>query len=92
MLVGVLATPVVDRPHLPFAAVAFSAVVSLMPGSFSCSTPRRASSNWSRSSSAPALLTSIVTSGGTAFLIIIAMTFGLILPRLLFESLLPTPS
>jgi hypothetical protein len=34
MLVGIVATPVVNRPHLPFAAVAFSAVVSLMPGCF----------------------------------------------------------
>jgi hypothetical protein len=36
-----------------------------------------------------ALLTSIVTSGVTAFLIIIAMAFGLILPRMLFEHILP---
>jgi hypothetical protein len=32
------------------------------------------------------------TNGAAAFLIIMAMTFGLILPRLLFERLLPTPS
>jgi hypothetical protein len=32
------------------------------------------------------------TNGATAFLIIMTMTFGLILPRLLFERLLPTPS
>ena len=31
MLVAILATPVVDRAHLPFAAVALSAVISLMP-------------------------------------------------------------
>jgi hypothetical protein len=37
-----------------------------------------------------ALLTSIVTSGVTAFLIIMAMTFGLILPRMLFERVLPS--
>ena len=43
--------------------------------------------------SAPAaLLTSIVTNGATAFLIIMAMTFGLILPRMLFERVLPAPA
>jgi hypothetical protein len=34
MLVAILATPVVDRPHLPSANIALSAVVSLMPGFF----------------------------------------------------------
>ena len=43
--------------------------------------------------SAPAsLLTNIVTSGATPFLIIVAMTFGLILPRMLFERVLPAPA
>jgi hypothetical protein len=41
---------------------------------------------------AAALLMSIVTSGATAFLIIMAMTFGLILPRMLFERVLPAPA
>jgi hypothetical protein len=39
-----------------------------------------------------ALLTSIATSGTTAFLIIMAMTFGLILPRMLFERVMPSPA
>jgi hypothetical protein len=43
--------------------------------------------------SAPAtLLTSIATNGATAFLIIMAVTFGLILPRMLFERVLPAPA
>jgi hypothetical protein len=43
--------------------------------------------------SAPAaLLTNIATNGATAFLIIVAMTFGLILPRMLFEPVLPAPA
>ena len=38
------------------------------------------------------LLTGIVANGTTAFLIIMAMTFGLILPRMLFERILPAPA
>jgi uncharacterized membrane protein YjjB (DUF3815 family) len=90
MLVSVVATPVVDRLHLPFAAVAFSAVVSLMPGLFLFNAATGLVELVSIGPSAPAaLLTSIATSGATAFLIIMAMTFGLILPRMLLEHFLP---
>jgi uncharacterized membrane protein YjjB (DUF3815 family) len=91
MLVSVLATPVVDRLHLPFAAVAFSAVVSLMSGFFLFNAATGLVELVSIGPSAPAtLLTSIVVSGVTTFLIIMAMTFGLILPRMLYERLLPS--
>jgi uncharacterized membrane protein YjjP (DUF1212 family) len=93
MLVSVLATPVVDRLHLPFAAVAFSAVVSLMPGFFLFNAATGLAELVSIGPSAPAgLLTSIAASGATAFLIIMAMTFGLILPRMLFERVLSAPA
>jgi uncharacterized membrane protein YjjP (DUF1212 family) len=92
-LVSVLVTPVVDRLHLPFAAVAFSAVVSLMPGFFLFNAATGLVELISIGPGAPpALLTSIVTSGATAFLIVMAMTFGLILPRVLFERALPAPA
>jgi uncharacterized membrane protein YjjB (DUF3815 family) len=90
MLVSILATPVVDRLHLPFAAIASSAVVSLMPGFFLFNAATGLAELVSIGPTAPAaLLTSIATSGATAFLIIKAMTFGLILPRMLFERVLP---
>jgi uncharacterized membrane protein YjjP (DUF1212 family) len=93
MLVSVLVTPVVDRLHLPFAALAFSAVVSLMPGFFLFSAATGLVELVSIGPSVPvALLTSIAASGITAFLIITAMTFGLILPRMLFERVLPAPA
>ena len=93
MLVSVLATPVVDRLHLPFAAVAFSAVVSLMPGFFLFNAATGLAELVSIGPAAPAsLLTSIAANGATAFLIIMAMTFGLILPRMLFERALPSPA
>ena len=43
--------------------------------------------------SAPAtVLTTIAANAATAFLVIMAMTFGLILPRMLFERFLPAPT
>jgi uncharacterized membrane protein YjjP (DUF1212 family) len=93
LLVSVIVTPVVDRLHLPFAAVAFSAVVSMMPGFFLFNAATGLVELVSIGPSAPAaLLTSIATSGATAFLIIMAMTFGLILPRMLFERVMPSPA
>jgi uncharacterized membrane protein YjjB (DUF3815 family) len=93
MLASALVTPVVDRLHLPFAAVAFSAVVSLMPGFFLFNAATGLIELASIGPSAPAaLLTNIATNGATAFLIIMTMTFGLILPRMLFERVLPAPA
>lgn len=93
VLVSVLTTPVVDRLHLPFAAVAFSAVVSLIPGFLLFNTATGRVELVSIGPGAPAaLLTSIVANGATAFLIIMAMAFGLILPRMLYERLRPSPA
>jgi uncharacterized membrane protein YjjP (DUF1212 family) len=93
MLVSVLATPIADRLHLPFAALAFSAVVSLMPGFFLFNAATGFVELVSIGPSAPAaLLTSIAANGAMAFLIIMAMAFGLILPRMLFERILPAPA
>jgi uncharacterized membrane protein YjjB (DUF3815 family) len=93
MLVSVLVTPVADRLHLPFAALAFSAVASLMPGFFLFNAATGLVELVSIGPGAPAaLLTSVAANGATAFLIIMAMTFGLILPRMLFEQILPAPA
>ena len=91
MLVSILATPVADRLNLPFAALAFSAVVSLMPGFYLFNAATGLVELVSIGPSAPAaLLTSIAANSATAFLIIMAMTFGLILPRMLFERAMPS--
>jgi len=93
VLVSVLVAPVADRLHLPFAALAFSAVVSLMPGFFLFNAATGIVELVSIGPSAPGvLLTSIAANGAMAFLIITAMAFGLILPRMLFERILPAPA
>lgn len=85
-LAGVITAPAADRLHLPFAALGFSAVVAMMPGLYLFRAASALVSLVSIGDRAPPnLLQTAVTNGGTAFLIILAMAFGLILPRLLFE-------
>jgi hypothetical protein len=64
-----------------------SAVGSMMPGFFLFQAASALVELVSMGPHAPpALLTSIMANGATAFLIVLAMTFGLILPRMLLED------
>jgi len=90
LVVGTLTTPIADRLRLPFAAFAFASVVSLIPGVFLfrmagglvglVALGRTAS---------PDLLFDVIADGTTAILIILAMTFGLILPKMGIEHFYP---
>jgi uncharacterized membrane protein YjjP (DUF1212 family) len=90
LLVGIVVTPLADRLRLPFAAFAFASVVSLIPGVFlfrmagglvALVGPGAAAS--------PALLLGAVVDGTTALLIMVAMAFGLIMPKMLIEHFFP---
>jgi uncharacterized membrane protein YjjB (DUF3815 family) len=90
LIAGAIATPVAARLHMPFAALAFASVVSLIPGIFLF----RMSSGFVNlimlgDMAPPALLQDSVINGATAFVILIAMAFGLILPRAIVEHLFP---
>jgi uncharacterized membrane protein YjjP (DUF1212 family) len=90
ILVGIIVVPVADRLRLPFAALSFSAVVSMMPGFFLFRAASALVALVATGPRAPEeLLPSVVANGTTSFLIILAMTFGLILPRMLFTRFLP---
>ena len=90
ILVGVIITPVSDRLDLPFAALGFSAVVSMIPGFYIFQTSSALLQLISIGPYAPPdLLMSAVANGTTAFLIVVAITFGLVLPRMLFEHFFP---
>ena len=87
ILVSIIVTPVVDHLHLPLAAFGFSSVVSMMPGFFLFEAAIALVELVSMGGRAPVtLLTDIAANGATAFLVILAMTFGLILPRMLLED------
>lgn len=86
LLVGTVLVPVAKRLHLPFAAVGFASVVSLMPGMFIF---RMASAlvQQQASSGNPALVGDAVSNATTATLIVLAMTGGLIVPKSLYNHL-----
>jgi uncharacterized membrane protein YjjP (DUF1212 family) len=83
LVVGTIVSPIADRLRLPFAAFAFASVVSLLPGVFLFRMAGGfVSLTASAGSASPELLVHTIADGTTAFLIILAMTFGLIVPRM----------
>jgi uncharacterized membrane protein YjjP (DUF1212 family) len=86
LVVGVLMTPIAERLRLPFAGVAFASVVSLIPGVFLFRMAGGLVNLVTLGSDAPQeLLIEVITDGTTAVLIILAMSFGLIVPKLCME-------
>jgi uncharacterized membrane protein YjjP (DUF1212 family) len=87
LLVGVIITPIADRMQLPFAGLAFASVVSLIPGVFLF---RMAGGMLDivtlGAKASQELLLQVVVDGTTAILIILAMSFGLILPKMCISS------
>jgi uncharacterized membrane protein YjjP (DUF1212 family) len=90
LVVGIAATPIADRMRLPFAALGFASVVSLIPGVFLFRMAGGLVELIAQGEKAsPELLLSTVADGMTAALIFVAMTFGLIAPKLLIEHFFP---
>jgi uncharacterized membrane protein YjjP (DUF1212 family) len=86
LVVGILVTPIADRMRLPFAAVGFSAVVSLIPGVFLFRMAGGLVALISPAGNASTdLLLGTVSDGMTALAIFLAMAFGLIAPKVLIE-------
>ncbi|WP_127091898.1 threonine/serine exporter family protein [Aquabacter cavernae] len=90
LFVGCVVTPLANRLRLPFAAVAFASVVSLVPGSFvfrMCDNLIQLVN--ASAATAPPLLFAAMVNGTNAATILIAMAFGLILPKTMIEDLFP---
>ncbi len=90
LLVGIIVTPITDRLRLPFAAFAFASVVSLIPGVFLFRMAGGLVTLVAHADRAsPELLLGVVTDATVALLIMLAMAFGLILPKMLIEHFFP---
>ena len=82
-VVGTIMTPIANRLRMPFAGVAFASVVSLLPGVFVFRMAAGMVDIVMLNQQAPRELFMQVTGDGmTALLIVLAMAFGLILPKM----------
>jgi uncharacterized membrane protein YjjP (DUF1212 family) len=90
LFVGIVITPIADRLRLPFAAFAFASVVSLIPGAFlfrmGGGLVELAALNGKAS---PELLLATIADGSTSVLVMLAMAFGLVVPKMFIEHLFP---
>jgi uncharacterized membrane protein YjjP (DUF1212 family) len=86
LVVGIIMTPIADQMRLPFAGLAFASVVSLIPGVFLFRMAGGLLDLVTLGSRAPQeILVEVITDGTTAALIILAMTFGLIVPKMCIQ-------
>ena len=85
-IVSVTLTPIAGRLHLPFAGIAFASVVSLGPGVFLFRAGGGLVTLIALGAKAPTgLLQDVIVDGATAFVIVLAMAFGLIIPKLCID-------
>jgi len=85
LIVGVILTPVSHRSKMPFAAIGFASVVLMMPGVFLFRMASGLVQLASSSQRTWELMGATLADGSIAVLIILAMSFGLIVPKLIID-------
>jgi uncharacterized membrane protein YjjP (DUF1212 family) len=85
LFVGLVVTPIARRCHMPFAAIGFASVVSMIPGVYLFRLASGVLQLANGSSTTLQLLGGIAYDGATAMGIILAISFGVIVPKIVID-------